>query len=314
MNILLTGGTGFIGSYITMELLSCGHHVTILARNKNKVAWFNSLKRLEIVEGDITDQNLLTDLVIGKDACIHAALNYTRKTGWKVLRDDTLPTVYLSDEAAAAGVKHFIYTSSTAVNDSLYSGIIDERQEPQEIVTAHTKQRPATMYGATKAASENYLIAQSYRFPMRVTIIRPGYTFGNPVVPGASTETDERFYALARSALENRPITIIKNDGTQFIWAGDLAKVFTSALNADFNRKTYFALSRGFVSWQTIAEEAIRLCNSKSDLIIEDKGWRNHGLIWDVSDIKKDFGLEFDSWNKIREHLEYCLQTHRSAL
>jgi len=37
MNVFLTGGTGFIGSYVAMELVKQGHHVTILARNRNKV-------------------------------------------------------------------------------------------------------------------------------------------------------------------------------------------------------------------------------------------------------------------------------------
>jgi nucleoside-diphosphate-sugar epimerase len=78
------------------------------------------IKQLEIVEGDIADTRLLEKLVIGKDACILVALNYTKQTGWEVLKDDTLPTVFLSDVAAKANVKHFIYTSSTAANDSLY--------------------------------------------------------------------------------------------------------------------------------------------------------------------------------------------------
>jgi UDP-glucose 4-epimerase len=37
MKILLTGGTGFIGSYVAMELVQYGHQVTILARNQHKV-------------------------------------------------------------------------------------------------------------------------------------------------------------------------------------------------------------------------------------------------------------------------------------
>jgi UDP-glucose 4-epimerase len=307
MNILLTGGTGFIGSYIAMELLQSGYMVTILARNKNKVPGFSGVSNLEIIQGNVTDKKLLEQLVVGKDAVIHTALNYTKKTGWEVLEDDTLPTVYLSDVAAYAHVKHFIYTSSTAVNDSLYSGVLDPEEKPIDSVTNKLKPSPSTLYGATKAASENYLLAQSYRFPLRVTIIRPGYTFGNPVVDGANSQADNRFYAIVKAALEDRPITIIKNDGTQFIWAGDLAKVYANVLTSTLNRKTYFALSRSFISWQSIAEETVAISHSKSDLIIEDKGWKKHGLIWDVSDIKNDFGLEFSSWKKIREHIEYCI-------
>ena len=97
MDIFLTGGTGFIGSYVTLELLKHNHKVTILARNQNKIPEFKKMKHLEIVEGDLSDTKLLEELITGKDACIHIALNYSdQKTGWKVLQDDTLPTVFMS--------------------------------------------------------------------------------------------------------------------------------------------------------------------------------------------------------------------------
>ncbi len=70
MNVFLTGGTGFIGSYIAMELIKQGYQVTIFARNRNKVPALKKVKHLEIVEGDITDLKLLIKLIVGKDACI----------------------------------------------------------------------------------------------------------------------------------------------------------------------------------------------------------------------------------------------------
>jgi len=307
MNVFLTGGTGFIGSYVAMELVKHGHRVTILARNKNKVPELNKISALEIVQGDITDRTLLAKLVAGKDACILVALNYTKKTGWEVLLDDTLPTVFLSDAAAAAKVKHFIYTSSTAANDSLYMGPRDEAEKDLKSVTATTKQHPATFYGATKAASENFVTAQSHVSPMRVNIIRPGYVFGNPVVPGGSIQGDTRFRDIVRSAVQNKPISVTKHDGTQFIWAGDLAQVYIKVLHGNMNRKTYFGLSKKFVSWYDIARAAVEKTGSKSHVELEDKGWEENGSFWDVSGIKKDFGFEFDPWQKILEHLDHYI-------
>ncbi len=307
MKIFLTGGTGFIGSYVAMELLGNGHEITILARNQNKVPNLRTMEGIKIVQGNITDTNLLKQIIPGHDACILVALNYTKLTGWEVLNDDTLPTVFISDIAANAGVKHLIYTSSTAVNDNVY--MIEQNKIDGSIPIVHTttKQHPTTFYGATKAASENFLLAQSYQSQMRVNIIRPGYAFGNPVVDGGSTQGDTRFLQIVKDVLNNRPARVVKNDGTQFIWAGDLAKLYLKVLMSSFNRKTYFGLSKNFVSWEGIAKEAIRRCNSTSKVLVEDRGWNDNPTIFDVSDMKNDFGIEFDPWNKITEHLDYYI-------
>ncbi len=305
MNVLLTGGTGIIGSYVAMELVRRGHLVTILARNRNKVPALGNVGGIEIVQCDITEKAPLEQLVVGKDACIHVALNYTRRKGWEVLQDDTLPTVFLSDAAAAAGVQSFIYTSSTSANDSLYAVAESLRDKSVTSVTATTKHHPATFYGATKAASEDFLLAQSYQTSLRINFVRPGYTFGNPVVEGGSTQGDRRFHDIVRAAVHGDPIEVVKNDGTQFIWAGDLAMLYLGVLESDVNRKTYFGLSEKFVSWETIAHDAVRMCGSKSAVRVSDRGMSDQGVTWDVSGMKADFGLAFDPRPRISDHIDY---------
>ncbi len=308
MDVFLTGGTGFIGSYIAVELVRRKHRVTILARNKQKVPALSAINGITIVEGDLGERPLLEKLVAGKDACIHVALKYTKKKGWEVLEDDMLPTVYLSDAAANAKVTTFIYTSSTSANDVLYAVPDELRDKTITSVTAFTKHHPATFYGATKAASEDFLMAQSYQSAMRINIIRPGYTFGNPVVEGASTQGDTRFRDIVDAAVHGKPVSVVKNDGTQFIWAGDLARLYADVLESDVNRKMYFGLSKIFVSWEAIAHEAVRKCGSKSEILVLDKGLSDTGVVWDVSGMKQDFGLEFDPRRRIGEHLEYYIK------
>ena len=307
MKVFLTGGTGFIGSYVAMELLKHDHQVTVLARDKDKVPVLNKLDGIEVVEGDLGDFNLIEQLLAGKEACIHVALKYTKQTGSEVLLDDTLPTIKMSDMAVAAGIKHFIYTSSTAAHDALYSGGRDQDIAPDNKISIASKQYPATFYGATKTASENYLMAQSFQSSMRVNIIRPGYTFGNPVITGSSMQSDSRIYDIVNAAKQNKDISVIKYDGTQFIWAADLAKLYLKVLHSECNRRTYFGLSREFTSWHRIAEEAVKLTASNSRIHVEDKGWEEDGLHWDVSDMKKDFDLDFESWSALCNHLKYLI-------
>jgi dTDP-4-dehydrorhamnose reductase len=78
-------------------------------------------------------------------------------------------------------------------------------------------------------------------------------------------------------------------------------------LHGNMNRKTYLGLSRKFVSWHDIAQAAVEKTGSKSRVELVDKGWEENGLYWDVSEMKKDFGLEFDPWKRILEHLDYYI-------
>lgn len=306
MKVLLTGGTGFIGSHVAVELLERGHELTILALDPDKVPALAARKGVTMLGGTITDQDLIAKAVAGQHAVVHIALNYTRRIGWEVLVDDTLPTVYLSDVAAAADVDRFIYTSSTAVNDSLYSGAAD-LPEPITMVTCTTKQRPATFYGATKAASENYLMAQSHLSDMRVNFIRPGYTFGNPAVEGGSIQSDTRFADICRKAAKGEEITVIEHDGTQFISAPQLARLYGALLDSDQNRKQYFGLGWRFITWASIAHEAVRQAGTDSPVALERKGYSEDGLAWNVSDMEIDFGFTFDGWDEIPAHISYLL-------
>ena len=306
MKVLVTGGTGFIGSYVVMALLRDWHEVTILARNANKVPAFHTLPNVHVLQVPMTDFEGTSKAVKGMDACVHVALNYNDESAYQMLMNDTAPSVYLAREAAKAGVKHFIYTSSTAANDNVYSQanppVLTESQANVKVASKHD---PQTYYGATKAAIENYLMAISSQAGMRVNIIRPGYTFGNPVIEGAFTQPDTRFKNIVEAAVHGKDIEVIKHDGTQFLWGGDLAKIYVAVLNSAFNKHTYFGLSKEFTSWEFIANEAVRICNSSSKVVIKDMGWKDTPILFDVSDIKKDFGFSFSPFPYIQEHIAY---------
>lgn len=306
MNVLLTGGTGFIGSHVLMALVQEGHTVTVLARNANKVPALHQLANVKILQVSLSEFDKIPAVLQNQDAVVHIALNMVGDNAYDVLMSDTVSTVFLANEAAKAGVKKFIYTSSTASVDSVYASpnpICIKTGD--EKVTIDCRHDPCSYYGATKAASEDFLFAIEGQTGMKVNIIRPGYTFGNPVVPGAYTQPDTRFGNIVKSALKGEDIHLVKNDGTQFIWADDIAKVYAKVLQSDFTKKTYFALAKNFVTWEQIANEAVRLCNSQSNVIVEDLGWSDKPLLFDVSDIKHDFNLEFDAYSHIISHLKY---------
>jgi UDP-glucose 4-epimerase len=312
MKIFLTGGTGFIGSHILMKLLDHGHQVTVLARNKNKIPALNSIKDVTLIEGSVGDYNLIEKSIEGHDVCIHVALYWGDPGSYKMLANDTAASVFLADSAARGGCKSFIYTSSTAVDDYFYMVPRDEREDKLKLISVAYRHRPATYYGATKAATENFMHAISYETKMKVNIVRPGYTFGNPAIQGAPVQGDNRFKDIVLKAKQGENIDIIKFDGTQFIWADDLAEIYIQILKSALNRKTYFGLSKNYITWQFIAEQAVKLTGSKSQIQLIDKGYDGEPSLWDVSNIKKDFGLEFNAEENIKEHVRYYLENFKN--
>jgi dTDP-4-dehydrorhamnose reductase len=89
--------------------------------------------------------------------------------------------------------------------------------------------------------------------------------------------------------------------------------LYIKVLHSGVKKKTYFCLSKNFVSWHAIAKEAVKKCRSKSPIILEDKEWSDNGMAWDVSDMKNDFDLEFDPWDKITEHLDYYIHLESNS-
>jgi UDP-glucose 4-epimerase len=293
MKVFLTGGTGFIGSYVTMELLKHGHTVKIFARNPDKVRAFKGNPSIQIVQGWLTDRDVIKFALEGMDAVVHIAL------GWgdmavAMLQADTLPSVFIFETAAQLGVKKILYTSSVAA-------IGDHR----EILNEDTNLRPNNFYGATKAAAEAYLLGMRGMYDVTCNVIRPGYTFGNPIVEGSFIQTDKMFPMIVQKAKANEPITLTKDSGTQFIWAGDLAKIYSAVLHSPFDRRVFTGMGTEFVTWERIARHAVDSLGSKSRIVLEEKPGAGPRDVFDVSAIEKSFGLRFTCFDRIKEHLAY---------
>jgi UDP-glucose 4-epimerase len=297
MRIFMTGATGFIGSHVAYRLLQAGHDLVVIARNPDKTPSLSSHPRVRRVTGTLYDTALIGQHLEGCEACVHVALGWG-DTPLTMLERDTQATVGLLEASVRSGVKHFIYTSSTAALGGFWS-----RMSEADPV------RPSDYYGATKAASEAYVMAVGAKSSMRCNVIRPGYTFGNPVVEGAPTQPDQRFNQIVKQALAGQEIRLKKGDGTQFVWAGDLARLYQAVLDSTRSREVYFGLATPFVTWQAVAEEALRLTGSRSKVVIE--GEPGSPCLFDLSKIREHFGLEFSSAEQITLHLKYFADKYR---
>lgn len=295
MRVTVTGGTSFIGTHVVSRLVADGHEVVVLARNPDRVPALRLLPGVSLVAGTITDEGPVAAALDGADAFVHIALGLADgATG--MARADTLPAIRLFEAAADAGVAKIVYTSSVAVFDTVPARFGDDRP-----------QKPARYYGATKAANEAYLMALGAERQVQVNAIRPGYTFGNPVIEGAPVQSMRELPEIARRAASGDTITVSRNAGLQFIWAGDLAAVYAAVLTGDTTRRAFTALSPAFVTWERIARWAVAL-SGRGDVAVTDDGHPYAEITYDVSEIERTFGLSFDPAERLREHLAYLIQ------
>jgi UDP-glucose 4-epimerase len=290
---MITGGTGFIGSYVVTDLLTQGHSVTILARNPAKVSGFLNHESIDFVRGDLRDRTAIQQAVRGVDAVIHVALGWG-DTAVGMAEADTVPSLLIFEESVRAGASQIIYTSSIAAfGDS------------RPVITDETMPRPGDFYGATKAATEAYLLALGQSAGVQVNVIRPGYTFGEPVVAGASIYTDTKLPGLVRAAKHGEPVEVTQDDGTQFIWAGDLTRIYRAVLQSPHTRRLYTAVSTNFTRWEDIALMAMVHCRTTSEIRRTDKGLDPSYGRNSVAAIAADFGLSFDSTDRLRKHVAW---------
>jgi len=197
MNILLTGGCGYIGTVLTEKLLSLGHHVTVV-----DTMWFgNHLKRhpcLEVLKADILDIDRVP--MKGNDAILHLAniandpcSELNSKLSWEV---NALGAMRLVEKAISCGVGQFIYASSGSVY-----GVKEE-----EKVTEGLSLVPISDYNKTKMVAERILL--SYANKLLVQCVRPATVCGY----SPRMRLDLSVNMLTVQALENGRITVFGGD------------------------------------------------------------------------------------------------------
>ena len=294
MKIVITGATGFIGSYVAVRLARAGHEVVATGRNPRKVPALGAVPGITLARLELGDPKSWGPALAGADVLVHVALGWG-EGGLLMLQADTAASVGLFEAAHAAGVRRIIYTSSTAA-------VGEQRGDDREDCPL----RPTDYYGATKASTEMFARAFARTTKVPVHVIRPGYIFGEPVVEGASVYSDKRFRNICHAIRDGQPVRLIQNDGTQFLHASNLAKVYEALLTHEVGFSTHFALAKDWCSWADIARMAMAEHGREVPIEFEDRGY-GPALLYDLSAIERDFGLVFPSREQLRAHVRWVL-------
>jgi nucleoside-diphosphate-sugar epimerase len=219
MNILITGGTGFIGSRLALGYLEKGDTVTVLGQ-ENTPAEAANRKLIEaqggrVVLASVTDKAEVFSRLPGIDLVYHLAAaqheaNVPDRHFWDV---NVTGTNHVLEASLNARVKRFIHGSTIGVYGAALAGELDER----------SPLRPDNIYGVTKLEGER--LVESYRERLPIVIIRISETYG----PG-----DLRLLKLFKAIQKNAFLMI--GDGRNIhhpIYIDDLLSGLSLAAAAD---------------------------------------------------------------------------------
>lgn len=164
---LVTGGTGFVGSSISLRLIEMGFEVTALDINKGNSKEIEE-KGGKIILGSVSDKALVEKLVKGKDYVFHIAAAFRKiNIPDKEYYDSNVSgTKTLLDAAVKNKIKRFIYCSTCGVHGAIKNIPADE----------HSPFSPENYYHDTKVEAENMVLKYSKELP--VAVIRPIGIYG----------------------------------------------------------------------------------------------------------------------------------------
>jgi UDP-glucose 4-epimerase len=223
VEILVTGGAGFIGSNLCRHLVAAGHGVTVIDDLSTGAEVNLDGVPVRLVVGSITDPATVGDAAAGVDVVVHLAArgSVPRSIAEPVATHDvnTTGTLYVLEAARAVGAQVIVASSS-----SVY-GANPELPKHEGLVP-----RPVSPYAATKLATETYALAWGHSYGMDVLAFRFFNVFG-PRQPAGHVYAAviPKFVA---AALAGEPVTI-HGAGTQsrdFTFVDSVCAAITDAI------------------------------------------------------------------------------------
>ncbi len=274
MNILVTGGAGYIGSITTAELIAAGHSVVVYDNlsngNREAVA-----SEAELVVGDIADIPRLSSTLRTRsiEAVLHFAASIEAGESMVVperyFRNNTGGTLAVLEAMLGAGVRRFVFSSTAAVYGNPESNPILE--------TANL--HPTNAYGESKLLVERILAWFHHSHGFRYASLRYFNAAGATENLGEAHQPETHLIPLVlNAAAGKRPSVSIygtdypTSDGTcvrDYIHVIDLARAHILALNAlDTRSPLIYNLgnSRGF-SVREVIETAQRVTGREITVI-----------------------------------------------
>jgi dihydroflavonol-4-reductase len=237
MRVLLTGGTGYVGSYTIGALLDAGHQPRVLVRDPKRLdeklrALDITADAVEVAVGDMTDLDAVRVAIDGCDAAVHAAASVAvlnRADAERAFEVNVTGTRNVLNSALDVGCDPVVHVSSVAVFG---------HRGPAVITTDHPLSTGGdNPYGRSKAVADQFARdRQAEGNP--VVIVYPGGVTG-PAAGDSYGEVADGFVSMLKTGC-----LVTNAGGIDVIDVRDLAAVLAATITSGHGPRRYSAGGR----------------------------------------------------------------------
>ena len=243
MKILITGASGFIGSYIVEEALKRGFETWAAVRKSSSRAFLKD-ERIHFIELNLSSKQQLADQLRGQafDYVVHAAgvTKCLNKADFRRINTEGTKNLVEALLEVKMPLKRLVFVSSLSV-----FGAIKEKMPYDEIREGDTPQ-PNTEYGRSKLAAEQYLESLGNRVPY--IILRPTGVYG---------PREKDYFMMAKSIKQHIDFAVgFQRQDITFVYVTDVVQAVFLALEKGETGRKYF-LSDGEVYQSTTFSDLI---------------------------------------------------------
>jgi UDP-glucose 4-epimerase len=297
INVLVTGGAGFIGSHLVDALIEKGHSVTVIDNLVNgkieNLKNASDSKNFNFTKGDILNIDDCLKVTKGIDVVYHLAclgVRHSLHSPYENHQVNAEGSINMLEASRKNHVKRFFYISTSEIYGDIKQFPIDENGVPL----------PKTVYGSSKLAGENYAYSYHKCFGMDVTILRIFNNYG----PRAHYEGDAG-EIIPRSIVNllygNAPI--IFGDGSvtrDFFYVKDTAAALVQLLDINSISGEIINIGTGEeITMKLLLEKIIELMGSPLSInYMEDRPadvprlWVNPAKFKKITNFKSSFSFE----------------------
>jgi UDP-glucose 4-epimerase len=297
--ILLTGASGFIGSHLVPALLSAGHQVSALVRQKSKcpsgcvplAADLKAPETLRLLSQDMAEYGVL----------IHLAAKMPQQS----IASETVSAMCTENLETT---RHLLDALPCTVSHIIFAGTIDVYGPPQflPLTEAHPA-NPVTSYGISKLETERLLDAYCRDNGLTLTVLRFSQVYG----PG---EPAIKAIPLFIKAVKAGEPPVIYGDGSElrdYVYVDDARRACVAAVN----RKPtgVFNIASGKkVSIKEVLERIISISGKELAPVFQERQKEKMDIYFDVSKPRTELGFtpHVSLEKGLKKHYDFYTQTH----